>query len=72
MSGRRFREAIKVAADKALAGHIPGVSSVKRGDSDGEIVITYSHEALPSSIHVQVIAQGKDHTACLLLLPFTC
>ncbi|KAK3943456.1 hypothetical protein QBC46DRAFT_351343 [Diplogelasinospora grovesii] len=60
MSVRRFRSDVSAAAEKAASGGIPGVTSISRGDSDGEVVVTYRHANLPRDIRIQALAQDAS------------
>lgn len=57
MSVRRFNADIRSAAAKVQQGEIPGVTAISKGDSDGEVVITFRHDNLPQPIRVRALAQ---------------
>ncbi|KAK4132871.1 hypothetical protein BT67DRAFT_63295 [Trichocladium antarcticum] len=57
MSFKRFKSDVATAAQKAIAGLIPGVLSVAAGDSDGEVVVQYRHDSFPASVRIQALAQ---------------
>lgn len=57
MTFKKFKADVSTAAQKAAGGGISGVLSVKNGDSDGEVVITYHHECLPADVRIQALAQ---------------
>lgn len=54
-----------LAAAKNLSFH--GVSDVQKGDTEGELTFTYSHDRLKQDISIQVLAQG---TLCSLFLSY--
>ncbi|OIW27170.1 hypothetical protein CONLIGDRAFT_618614 [Coniochaeta ligniaria NRRL 30616] len=60
MSVRRFKADIGKAAAKAQQGEIRGVTGIGKGDSDGEVVITYRHADLPHPIRIQALAQDPS------------
>jgi ubiquitin-conjugating enzyme E2 Q len=51
-----FKRHLADAAKSADSGTIPGVLSVKKGDSDGEVTIKYSHDSLPRPVNIQALA----------------
>lgn len=57
MSFKKFRSDVATAAEKVAHGAVAGVLSVANGDSDGEVVIKYRHESLPSPVTMQALAQ---------------
>ena len=57
MSARRFRADVGSTAAKALQGAIPGVAVIGRGDSNGEMVITYRHANLAHPVRIQAVAE---------------
>ncbi|KAB5582384.1 hypothetical protein GE09DRAFT_265964 [Coniochaeta sp. 2T2.1] len=60
MSARRFKADIGAAAAKVQQGDILGVTAIGSGDSDGEVVITYSHAGLPHAVRIQALAQDPS------------
>lgn len=60
MSPRRFRADVSSAAAKVQSAEIPGVIAIGRGGSNGEVVITYRHDSLPSSIRLRAVAQNTS------------
>ncbi|KAL2195812.1 hypothetical protein P885DRAFT_39439 [Corynascus similis CBS 632.67] len=57
MGFRKFEDDVSTAIQKAAGGGIAGVRSITTGDSDGEVVIRYHHESLPTEIRIQALAQ---------------
>lgn len=57
MSVRRFKADIGKAAAQVQQGRVTGVSAIGKGDSDGEVVITYHHVGLLQPIRIQALAQ---------------
>jgi ubiquitin-conjugating enzyme E2 Q len=60
MSVRRFRADVGSATAKVQLGEIPGVTGIGRGDSNGEVVITYRHADLPNPIRLRALAQDAS------------
>jgi hypothetical protein len=62
MGLKNFKADLLAAAQKAAAGRITGVKSVKSGESDGEVSITFAHEALASPLRIAaLVEEGKTH-----------
>jgi ubiquitin-conjugating enzyme E2 Q len=60
MTARRFKADVGSTADKVQHGAIPRVTHISRGDSNGEIVITYRHAGLPDALRIQALAQDES------------
>jgi ubiquitin-conjugating enzyme E2 Q len=54
-----------LAASKAI--EINGVSNVRRGDSDGEVVFTWSLNNAAASLDIQILVLGKHQHPRLLV-----
>ncbi len=55
---RQFNADVAAAAEKVVAKTIDRITTVQKGDSDGELVITYAHENLPTPLRVRILSQG--------------
>lgn len=61
MSLKRFNADVRAVRSRIEDDGIPGVFSIERGDSDGEVVVTVAHEKMPAPIAVRLLAQSPDH-----------
>jgi len=57
MSARSYNNDISAVGQKVADGAINGVTSVAKGDSDGEIVVSYRHQSLSSEVKIHALAQ---------------
>ena len=65
MSIKRFNADVRAAIAKVKETQSFDVTSVSRGDSDGEFTATYRHPALPSPLEIKFLAEGTP----LLIYP---
>ena len=70
MGLKAFNKDLTAAGDAAAAGTIPGVVSIKRGSSDGEVAIVFIHENLPSPLRIQAAIEGGTYTPLCDLTSF--
>ena len=69
MSLKRFNADVRTAIAKVKETQSFDVTSVSRGDSDGEFTATYEHPALPSPLEIRFLAEGMYLPITSLLLP---
>ena len=60
---RQFNADLAAASKRAAEGLTPGVSSITKGDSDGELVLMYEHENLEDVLSIRLLCQGKYSSA---------
>lgn len=58
MSVKRFNADVRAAVSKAKETKNLDVTSVSRGDSDGEFTAIFEHPALSSPVEIGFLAQG--------------
>lgn len=61
MSLKGFNADVRAVRSQIEDDGIPGVFSIERGDSDGEVVVTVAHEKMPAPIAIRLLAQRPDH-----------
>ncbi|KAF3766546.1 hypothetical protein M406DRAFT_38809 [Cryphonectria parasitica EP155] len=60
MSLKRFNADLRSVRTRLSTNGIPGVDSVERGDSDGEVVFTFVHDKLSEPLPVRLLSQNPD------------
>lgn len=60
MSLKRFNSDVRAARQRLHETGIKGISVIERGDSEGEVVVTFVHENLPKPLPIRVLAQNVD------------
>lgn len=60
MSSRRFRADLRSARSQLEEKGLPGLVSIARGDSDGELIATFTHDNLATPIPVRLLAQSLE------------
>lgn len=60
MSLKRFNADVQAARERLCLVTIPCVTNVERGDSEGEAVLKFIHDALPQPLLIRMLAQNID------------
>lgn len=60
MSLKRFNADVRAARERLHETAIPGVAAIERGDSEGEVVVTFVHEESSKPLPIRVLAQNVD------------
>ncbi|KAH8899592.1 hypothetical protein GQ53DRAFT_836607 [Thozetella sp. PMI_491] len=59
MAYRQFKADVALARQHVEDGHISGLSALRHGDSDGELVIKFHHDRLKAPLRVHVVLDGE-------------
>ncbi|KAI7784215.1 hypothetical protein LA080_010271 [Diaporthe eres] len=57
---KRFNADVRAVRARIEDDGIPGVFTIERGDSDGEVVVTVAHEKMPTPLPIRLLAQNLD------------
>lgn len=60
MALKRFNADVRSARSRLDETRLPGIVSIERGDSDGELVIKFMHKKLSDSVRIRLLAQNAD------------
>lgn len=60
MTRRKFNADIAAAAAAATAHLLDGISNVKKGDDDGQLDLTFSHNAVQQPLNIRLVVMDMD------------
>lgn len=60
MSLKRFNADVRVARERLQEQATQGVTAIERGDSEGEFVVTFSHQKLPKPLPIRALAHDIE------------
>lgn len=60
MSLKRFDADVRSARTRLEETRIPGIISIERGDSDGEVIATFAHNHVAHLLPIRMLAQSAD------------
>lgn len=60
MSLKRFNADVRSSRNRLNETSLPGIVSIERGDSDGELVANFMHEKLSDPVAIRLLAQNAD------------
>lgn len=54
---------------KARETQYDSISGIRRGDSDGEVALLYSHDSLEEALEIQILSMGVSLTSLTDIRP---